>query len=490
MWLPQRDGSARVVARIEARRNGYEVEDINQRGARVSRFRADPVPISKTQFLWRLWRSLAPSDWYGVYGGHTCHTRQISSDFVTLSALDRLPVWIDIARTCCPEYIRKNLLWKLLLSCNLQGCLSGPPSDQTMKPSRETAGGWFLIVDRAVNTSSFRSATIPSPLRLLPDLAVSQSYNLFHTLTQRSYPWPKGMRLRDRDAVWAPGEQPIFSPSAYPIQMVTIRAYDAEEFLDSNTEVLRGICQAKRALLMHRTGVCSSDGISRKGRHLAHSFVTVPWATRAKVYLPGIQRLTTNKWSKIIAMSSAAQITVDDTDGVGDCRGLIQISDDSDVEVVEFPPEFWAANMAEILVPEICSDEYGCQNRMWRHACHYAARSISGGMAHLMGLVPDQPDTFYFADAGDEIWLYFKPIFSYSNAEHQNAVHAPSVPAMTIVLSVRAPGLPSRAGTRAAFVKGSKARVTYRVVEVVVERTAAARSADADEERKHAYDTC
>jgi hypothetical protein len=94
---------------------------------------------------------------------------------------------------------------------------------------------------------------------------------------------------------------------------------------------------------MHRTGVCSSDGIPRKGKRSALSFVAVPWAARAKAYLPGIQRLTTNKWAKIIAMSqpfidSAAQITVDDTDGdesAGDSRGLIQISDDSDVEVVE-----------------------------------------------------------------------------------------------------------------------------------------------------------
>ncbi|KAJ7937975.1 hypothetical protein B0H13DRAFT_1851929 [Mycena leptocephala] len=29
------------------------------------------------------------------------------------------------------------------------------------------------------------------------------------------------------------------------------------------------------------------------------------------------------------------------------------------------------------------------QNRLWRYACHYGARSNSGGMARLVGLVPD-----------------------------------------------------------------------------------------------------
>ncbi|KAF7333125.1 WD40 repeat-like protein [Mycena venus] len=98
---------------------------------------------------------------------------------------------------------------------------------------------------------------------------------------------------------------------------------------------------------MHKTSACSSDGIKHKGKCSAHSFVAVPWATRAKAYLPGIQKLSTNKWSKIIAMSkpfinSTAQITIDDTDGDesgADSRGLIQIPNDSEDEVVEI--EFW-----------------------------------------------------------------------------------------------------------------------------------------------------
>lgn len=33
----------------------------------------------------------------------------------------------------------------------------------------------------------------------------------------------------------------------------------------------------------------------------------------------------------------------------------------------------------------------------WRRERHYPARSISGGMARLADLVPDQPDVFCFA---------------------------------------------------------------------------------------------
>ncbi|KAJ6454854.1 hypothetical protein C8R45DRAFT_1111800 [Mycena sanguinolenta] len=97
---------------------------------------------------------------------------------------------------------------------------------------------------------------------------------------------------------------------------------------------------AERALHMHKTGTCSADGIKRKGKRSAHNFVAVPWAARTKAYLPGIQKLSTKKWTKIIEMSrpfidSAAQVIVDDTDvdELGtDSRGLIQVSDDSDAE--------------------------------------------------------------------------------------------------------------------------------------------------------------
>ncbi|KAJ6616605.1 hypothetical protein B0H10DRAFT_1378221 [Mycena sp. CBHHK59/15] len=95
----------------------------------------------------------------------------------------------------------------------------------------------------------------------------------------------------------------------------------------------------ERALHMYKNGTCSSDGVKRKGKRSAHSFVAVPWAARAKAYLPGVKKLSTKKWSKIMAMSkpyidSAAQVTLDDTDAdeSEDSRGLIHVSDDSDLE--------------------------------------------------------------------------------------------------------------------------------------------------------------
>jgi hypothetical protein len=57
-----------------------------------------------------------------------------------------------------------------------------------------------------------------------------------------------------------------------------------------------------------------------------------------------------------------------------------------------------ALNIAEILVAGAHSDVCGCQNRMWHQACYYAARSNFGGMACLVGVTPDQPDTFCFSD--------------------------------------------------------------------------------------------
>ncbi|KAJ6463660.1 hypothetical protein DFH09DRAFT_1227135, partial [Mycena vulgaris] len=92
----------------------------------------------------------------------------------------------------------------------------------------------------------------------------------------------------------------------------------------------------ERALHMYKTGTCSTDGVKRKGKRSAASFVAVPWAARAKAYLPGIMKLSDQKWAKIIALATpfidnAAQITADDTEGdeSEDSRGLIVISDDS-----------------------------------------------------------------------------------------------------------------------------------------------------------------
>ena len=58
-------------------------------------------------------------------------------------------------------------------------------------------------------------------------------------------------------------------------------------------------------------------------------------------------------------------------------------------------------NVAEILQSEVRCERCGGQNIFWRRERHYAARSISGGMARLADLAPDQPDAFCFADVGE-----------------------------------------------------------------------------------------
>ncbi|KAJ7501323.1 hypothetical protein B0H11DRAFT_2275291 [Mycena galericulata] len=110
--------------------------------------------------------------------------------------------------------------------------------------------------------------------------------------------------------------------------------------------VLALVCSAaERALSMHKTGKCTTEGVKRKGKRSAQSFVAVPWAARAKGYLPGIKSLSPHKWEKIVGMShkyieNAAQIGIDDTeDESEDSRGLINISDDSDAEEPAASPQ-------------------------------------------------------------------------------------------------------------------------------------------------------
>ncbi|KAJ6521750.1 hypothetical protein B0H19DRAFT_1203479 [Mycena capillaripes] len=98
---------------------------------------------------------------------------------------------------------------------------------------------------------------------------------------------------------------------------------------------------AERGLHLHKTGTLATEGVKRKGKRSAHSFVAVPWAARAKAYLPAIEKLTSKKWSKIVAwatpfMNTASEMDADDTEAEeGDSRGLIVISDDSDAESVQ-----------------------------------------------------------------------------------------------------------------------------------------------------------
>lgn len=91
---------------------------------------------------------------------------------------------------------------------------------------------------------------------------------------------------------------------------------------------------------MYKSGRSSAEGVKRKGKRSANSFVAVPWAAKAKAYLPGIKTLTAHKWGKIVAMSSpyidtSAQIELETEDESGeDSRGLIVVSDDSDSDSV------------------------------------------------------------------------------------------------------------------------------------------------------------
>ncbi|KAJ7862466.1 hypothetical protein B0H14DRAFT_2575355 [Mycena olivaceomarginata] len=80
---------------------------------------------------------------------------------------------------------------------------------------------------------------------------------------------------------------------------------------------------------MYKTGTCSADGVTRKDKRTAHSFVAVPWGARAKGYLPGIKTLSLHKWREFVG---------EDTEGdeSKDSRGLlIHVSDDSADEASE-----------------------------------------------------------------------------------------------------------------------------------------------------------
>ncbi|KAJ7501858.1 hypothetical protein B0H11DRAFT_2188717 [Mycena galericulata] len=103
--------------------------------------------------------------------------------------------------------------------------------------------------------------------------------------------------------------------------------------------VLALVCSAaERALSMHKTGKCTTEGVKRKGKRSAQSFVAVPWAARAKGYLPGIKSLSPRKFGK--DRGHEPQIGIDDTeDESEDSRGLINISDDSDAEEPAASPQ-------------------------------------------------------------------------------------------------------------------------------------------------------
>ncbi|KAK6969040.1 hypothetical protein R3P38DRAFT_3148129 [Favolaschia claudopus] len=164
--------------------------------------------------------------------------------------------------------------------------------------------------------------------------AVDDALAAFATIQERA----KHVRdeLQDSSFVY---EDPKNETGAYRSELM-LRVFAAHLQIALKTDTWYGhpigamtiSCAAvERALHMYKDGVLSTEGIQRKGKRSAHSFLAVPWAARAKAYLPAVEKLSTKKWSKIIAQArpfidSAALITIDDTEG------LIHISDDSDDE--------------------------------------------------------------------------------------------------------------------------------------------------------------
>jgi hypothetical protein len=59
------------------------------------------------------------------------------------------------------------------------------------------------------------------------------------------------------------------------------------------------ITQLERAYKLHREGKLAGDGVERRGKRSAQSFVASPWATRAAGYLPQIKKLSQTKWEAI-----------------------------------------------------------------------------------------------------------------------------------------------------------------------------------------------
>ncbi|KAJ7127252.1 hypothetical protein C8R43DRAFT_1028169 [Mycena crocata] len=59
----------------------------------------------------------------------------------------------------------------------------------------------------------------------------------------------------------------------------------------------------ERALSLWKDGNLSIEGLPRKAKKKAQSFIASPWADRAMSYLPPIQTLTTQKWREIFGLS-------------------------------------------------------------------------------------------------------------------------------------------------------------------------------------------
>ncbi|KAJ6535886.1 hypothetical protein B0H10DRAFT_2449149 [Mycena sp. CBHHK59/15] len=90
-------------------------------------------------------------------------------------------------------------------------------------------------------------------------------------------------------------------------------------------------------------GIPSTEGVPRRGKKNALSFVPVPWADRAASYLPPIKSLTLQKWQEIFSLSgefvyfkgnsvdlfeASSTDGGDSSDGYVDPRSQIVVSDD------------------------------------------------------------------------------------------------------------------------------------------------------------------
>ncbi|KAJ7670960.1 hypothetical protein B0H17DRAFT_1085643, partial [Mycena rosella] len=135
-----------------------------------------------------------------------------------------------------------------------------------------------------------------------------------------------------------------------------IRTFGAHLHIAMKTEESWGdptgalsLCAAavERALSLCRDGHLRTEGLPRKGKDTALSFVAVPWADRAASYLTPIKTLTLQKWSEIFSLGNVFKTdkgSVEDdifnnsTDGdesseasaYVDPRSRVVVSDDED----------------------------------------------------------------------------------------------------------------------------------------------------------------
>lgn len=95
----------------------------------------------------------------------------------------------------------------------------------------------------------------------------------------------------------------------------------------------------ERALSLYESGSPATEGIDRKGRKSAFSFVENPWANRTASYLMQIKKLSPAKCTEIFSLASEYMdgekiLEVVDgfggesSDGFDDPRANIRLSDD------------------------------------------------------------------------------------------------------------------------------------------------------------------